>query len=106
MAPRRAALILAHTKLVLIAKACGKIRDIQRAQSSSWIVAVASGVEPVVAMFDRVQRRVRAGVGLTGLCQLIDHRVKKIESCVRWAKGHHLRDRGSRAGQLGRAAVL
>ena len=32
--------------------------------------------------------------------------IKKIESCVRWAKGHHLRDRGSRAGQLGRAMVL
>ena len=75
VAPRRAALILAHTKLVLIAKECRKIRDIQRAQSSSWIVAVASGVEPVVAMLDRVQRRVRAGVGLTGLCQLIDRRV-------------------------------
>ena len=44
----------------------GVIRDVQRPQSDSGIVAVAALVKPVVAIGDRVQRSIRARVGLAG----------------------------------------
>jgi hypothetical protein len=53
--------------LKLAAQGLGKIGDIQDAQSSAGIVAVAALVKPVVAICNGAQRSIRAGVGLAAL---------------------------------------
>lgn len=64
------------------AKDLRKIRDIQRAQSGCRIVAVAAVVEPVIAIGNRVQWRIRTPVRPTGERKTVEWEVQQSQSAA------------------------
>jgi len=71
-----------HKKLEQTAQYLGEIRYIQRPQPGRRIVAVAAVVEPVVAIFDRVQRRVWSSVSLAALRESVERIVQQAQPAV------------------------
>ncbi len=65
-----------------MAKDVSEIGDVQRAQSGSGAVAISTVVEPVVAISDRVQGRIRTPVRLTGERKTVEWEVQQSQSAA------------------------
>src|SRR5208282_1891426 len=71
-----------YEKLELTAKGLREIRDVQRAQSGCGTVAVAAVVEPVVAIFDCVQRRIRPLIAPLAEGETVEREVQQSDPAV------------------------